>query len=72
MMAVGGSAYLVSKAIMASRVVAFAELGMEAVYEFEVKDMPVTVAVDSKGESVHTTGPALWKAKIAGIPVVVS
>jgi fumarate hydratase class I len=72
MMAVGGSAYLVSKAIKASRVVAFAELGMEAVYEFEVKDMPVTVAVDSKGESVHTTGPALWKAKIAGIPVVVS
>ena len=70
LMAVGGSAYLVSKAIKASRVVAFADLGMEAVYEFEVKDMPVTVAVDSKGESVHTTGPALWKAKIAGIPVV--
>ena len=59
-----------SKAIKASRVVAFAELGMEAVYEFEVKDMPVTVAVDSKGESVHKTGPALWKAKIAGIQVV--
>jgi fumarate hydratase, class I len=71
LMAVGGSAYLVSKAIKSSRVVAFADLGMEAVYEFEVKDMPVTVAVDSKGESVHTTGPALWKAKIAGVPVAV-
>jgi fumarate hydratase class I len=69
LMAVGGSAYLVSKAIKASRVVAFPELGMEAVYEFEVQDMPVTVAVDSNGESVHTTGPAFWKAKIAGIPV---
>jgi fumarate hydratase class I len=55
-------------------VVAFAEMGMEAVYEFEVKDMPVTVAVDAKGESVHTTGPALWRAKISAsignIPVV--
>jgi fumarate hydratase class I len=71
LMAVGGSAYLVSKAIRASRVVAFPELGMEAVYEFDVKDMPVTVAVDAKGESVHTTGPALWKAKIAGIAVKV-
>ncbi len=70
LMAVGGSAYLVSKAIRASRVVAFAELGMEAVYEFTVKDMPVTVAVDAQGESVHTTGPALWRAKIGGIPVV--
>jgi fumarate hydratase class I len=69
-MAVGGAAYLVSKAIQSSRVVAFADLGMEAIYEFEVKDMPVTVAVDSKGESVHITGPAEWKAKIAGIPVV--
>jgi fumarate hydratase class I len=73
-MAVGGSAYLVSKAIRASRVVAFAELGMEAVYEFEVKDMPVTVAVDANGESVHTTGPAQWRAKIAAmignVPVV--
>jgi fumarate hydratase class I len=58
-------------AIRSSRVVAFPELGMEAVYEFEVKDMPVTVAVDAKGESVHTTGPAKWKAKIAGIPVAV-
>jgi fumarate hydratase class I len=70
LMAVGGAAYLVSKAIRASRVVAFPELGMEAVYEFEVKDMPVTVAVDSKGESVHETGPQKWKARIAGIPVV--
>ena len=60
----GGAAYLVSKAITAARVVAFPELGMEAVYEFEVKDMPVTVAVDVNGESVHQTGPAIWKAKI--------
>lgn len=70
LMAVGGAAYLVAQAIRSSRVVAFADLGMEAVYEFEVKDMPVTVAVDSKGESVHTTGPKEWRAKIAGIPVV--
>jgi fumarate hydratase class I len=70
LMAVGGAAYLVAQAIRSSRVVAFADLGMEAVYEFEVKDMPVTVAVDSKGESVHTTGPREWRAKIAGIPVV--
>ncbi|HTP39352.1 MAG TPA: fumarate hydratase [Steroidobacteraceae bacterium] len=69
LMAVGGAAYLVSKAIRGSRVVAFPELGMEAVYEFEVKDMPVTVAVDARGESVHETGPRLWRAKIAGIPV---
>jgi fumarate hydratase class I len=72
LMAVGGAAYLVSKAIRSSRVVAFADLGMEAVYEFEVKDMPVTVAVDAKGESVHETGPQQWKAKIAGIPVSVA
>ncbi len=64
LMAVGGSAYLVSKAITASKVVAFEELGMEAIYEFEVTDMPVTVAVDSKGESVHQTGPKIWKMKI--------
>jgi fumarate hydratase class I len=51
-------------------VVAFEELGMEAIYEFEVQDMPVTVAVDSSGESVHKTGPKLWKSKIAQIPVV--
>ena len=69
LMAVGGAAYLVSKAIRSSRVVAFADLGMEAIYEFDVKDMPVTVAVDSTGESVHETGPAEWKKRIAGIPV---
>jgi fumarate hydratase class I len=61
LMAVGGAAYLVSKAITGAKVLAFPELGMEAIYEFEVKDMPVTVAVDSQGESVHTTGPAMWK-----------
>ncbi|MCC7549345.1 MAG: fumarate hydratase [Burkholderiales bacterium] len=70
LMAVGGAAYLVSKAIKASRVVAFADLGMEAIYEFEVKDMPVTVAVDAAGESVHETGPAHWRAKIGKIAVV--
>ncbi len=64
LMAVGGAAYLVSKAIKNSEVVAFPELGMEAVYEFDVVDMPVTVAVDSKGESVHKTGPAIWKVKL--------
>ena len=64
LMAVGGAAYLVSKAIVGSRVVAFEDLGMEAIYEFEVKDMPVTVAVDSTGESVHETGPAEWKIRI--------
>ena len=63
-MAVGGAAYLVSKAIKKSRVVAFADLGMEAIYEFEVEDMPVTVAVDSTGEAVHKTGPAFWKQEI--------
>lgn len=61
LIAVGGAAYLVSKSIQSARVVAFADLGMEAVYEFEVKDMPVTVAVDSKGTSVHETGPAQWR-----------
>lgn len=64
LMAVGGAAYLVSKAIRQARVVAFADLGMEAIYEFEVKDMPVTVAVDSQGASVHETGPKEWQAKI--------
>ena len=64
LMAVGGAAYLVSKAITGARVVAFPELGMEAIYQFEVNEMPVTVAVDARGESVHETGPALWKAKI--------
>jgi fumarate hydratase class I len=67
LMAVGGSAYLVSKAIKASKVVGFADLGMEAIYEFEVQDMPVTVAVDSSGISVHNTGPAAWSVKIADI-----
>ena len=67
LMAVGGAAYLVSKAIRKSRVVAFEEMGMEAIHEFEVEDMPVTVAVDSLGESVHETGPAIWKSKIGKI-----
>ncbi|MNV57588.1 Fumarate hydratase class I, aerobic [compost metagenome] len=71
LMAVGGSAYLVSKAIKASKVVGFADLGMEAIYEFTVQDMPVTVAVDSTGESVHKTGPREWQARIGKIPVVV-
>lgn len=66
LMAVGGAAYLVSKAIKASRVLAFEDLGMEAIYEFTVEDMPVTVAVDARGVSVHQTGPAEWKARIAG------
>jgi fumarate hydratase, class I len=65
LMAVGGAAYLVSKAIKSSRVVGFADLGMEAIYEFEVQDMPVTVAVDCHGTSVHDTGPKLWQANIA-------
>jgi fumarate hydratase class I len=72
LMAVGGAAYLVSKAIRAARVVAFEDLGMEAIYEFEVKDMPVTVAVDSAGNSVHNSGPAEWRAKIGKIPVSVA
>ncbi len=70
LMAVGGAAYLVSQAIKASRVVAFPELGMEAVYEFELEDMPVTVAVDHKGVSIHETGPALWAGKISRQEVV--
>ncbi|NUZ05999.1 fumarate hydratase [Piscinibacter koreensis] len=65
LMAVGGAAYLVSKAIRHARVVGFADLGMEAIYEFDVKDMPVTVAVDSNGVSVHQTGPQEWQARIA-------
>ncbi len=72
LMAVGGSAYLVSKAIKEARVVGFEDLGMEAIYEFTVEDMPVTVAVDSKGSSVHTTGPKEWQAKIGKIPVAVA
>ena len=68
LMAVGGAAYLVSKAIKAARVVAFEDLGMEAIYEFDVQDMPVTVAVDSQGTSVHQTGPAEWQKKISPMP----
>ena len=71
LIAVGGAAFLVSQAIRASRVVAFAELGMEAVYEFDVRDMPVTVAVSSDGVSVHEAGPKAWRGKFAGIPVAV-
>jgi len=70
LMAVGGAAYLVSKAIKSSKVLAFADLGMEAIYEFEVQDMPVTVAVDTKGTSVHQTGPEEWSRRIAGIPIL--
>ena len=65
LMAVGGAAYLVAKAIKQAKVVAFEDLGMEAIYEFEVEDMPVTVAVDSDGTNAHTEGPAIWKVKIA-------
>jgi fumarate hydratase class I len=65
LMAVGGAAYLVSRAIREARVVAFEDLGMEAIYEFTVADMPVTVAVDSNGENVHTLAPAQWKERIA-------
>jgi fumarate hydratase, class I len=72
LMAVGGAAYLVSKAIRGSKVVGFADLGMEAIYEFDVHDMPVTVAVDSNGVSVHDTGPREWKARIGNIPVTVA
>ena len=61
LISVGRAAYFASKYIQSARVVAFADLGMEAIYEFEVKDMPVTVAVDSKGTSVHLTGPAQWR-----------
>jgi fumarate hydratase, class I len=70
LMAVGGAAYLVAKAIKGAKVVGFADLGMEAIYEFDVVDMPVTVAVDASGTSVHTTGPKAWQAKIGKIPVV--
>ena len=70
--AVGGAAYLVSKAIKSSKLIAYEDLGMEAIYEFDVRDMPVTVAVDSLGESVHKNGPKIWQAKIGKIPVVVA
>ncbi len=72
LMAVGGAAYLVSKAIKTAKVVGFADLGMEAIYEFDVKDMPVTVAVDAGGTSAHVTGPKEWQAKIGKIPVAVA
>ena len=72
LMAVGGAAYLVAKAIKQSSVVGFADLGMEAIYEFEVRDMPVTVAVSSDGTSVHQTGPREWQARIGKIPVTVA
>jgi fumarate hydratase class I len=72
LMAVGGAAYLVAKAIRKSRVLAFEDLGMEAIYEFEVLDMPVTVAVDSNGTSVHTTGPAEWQRKIVELKIPVT
>jgi len=72
LMAVGGSAYLVSKAIKGAKVVGFEDLGMEAIYEFDVVDMPVTVAVDSGGTSAHIEGPKLWQAKIGKIPVSVA
>jgi fumarate hydratase class I len=77
-MAVGGAAYLVSKAIKHAKVLGFADMGMEAIYEFDVVDMPVTVAVDAKGTSVHNTGPKEWQAKIeqlnsvSKIPVTVA
>jgi fumarate hydratase, class I len=71
LMAVGGAAYLVAKAIKGAKVVGFADLGMEAIYEFDLKDMPVTVAVDAAGISVHETGPKQWQAKIGKIPVSV-
>ena len=69
LMAVGGAAFLVSKAIRSARVVAFEDLGMEAIHEFEVEDMPVTVAVDSRGEAIHITGPREWQGKIGKIPL---
>ncbi|MDD2720006.1 MAG: fumarate hydratase [Gallionella sp.] len=71
LIAVGGAAYLVSKAIRHARVVAFADLGMEAIYEFDVEDMPVTVAVDSRGRSVHDIGPGEWRKRIGVIPLKV-
>jgi fumarate hydratase class I len=71
LMAVGGAAYLVSKAIRAARVVAFDDLGMEAIYEFDVQDMPVTVAVDSQGTSVHNTAPPQWAERISTLKIPV-
>jgi fumarate hydratase class I len=71
LIAIGGAAYLVSKAIRKARVIAFEDLGMEAIYEFEVQDMPVTVAVDARGESVHETGPRIWGDKIKALKIPV-
>jgi fumarate hydratase class I len=71
LIAIGGAAYLVSKAIRGARVLAFKDLGMEAIHEFDVKDMPVTVAVDTTGNAVHESGPREWRAKIGKIPVTV-
>ena len=70
LMAVGGAAYLVSKAIRSARVVAFEDLGMEAIYEFDVAEMPVTVAVDAAGHNVHETGPREWQERIRALPVL--
>jgi fumarate hydratase class I len=70
LMAVGGAAYLVSKAIKGARVLGFEDMGMEAIYEFDVVDMPVTVAVDSTGTSVHNTGPKEWAAKIESLNAI--
>ena len=72
LIAVGGAAYLVAKAIRKSRVVGFADLGMEAIYEFEVEDMPVTVAVDANGSSLHASGPADWSKKIIELKLPVT
>ncbi|HET7200126.1 MAG TPA: FumA C-terminus/TtdB family hydratase beta subunit, partial [Burkholderiales bacterium] len=71
LIAVGGAAYLVARAIRKSRVLAFGDLGMEAIYEFEVKDMPVTVAVDARGNSVHQSGPAEWEKRIRELKIPV-
>ena len=65
LIAVGGAAYLISKSIAAARLVAFEDLGMEAIYEFEVRDMPVIMAVDVAGQSIHTSGPSEWRQRIA-------
>ncbi|MDZ7841692.1 MAG: fumarate hydratase [Gammaproteobacteria bacterium] len=72
LIAVGGAAYLVARSIRKSRVLAFEDLGMEAIHEFEVEDMPVTVAVDTAGESIHESGPRQWRGRIGGIPVEVT
>ena len=68
LVAIGGAAYLISRAIRSARVVAFPELGMEAIYEFTVENMPVTVAVDTEGRSIHEMGPSEWRRRIALMP----